>query len=215
MRKTLEIAAICAAVGLGFLLVNFLHFQFVPVSVILWACLVDLLITLIILVPAGHFLLGRRSRLTPEESVLSVLLASVTVILYAVMGPTVIDRSLSIYIVQKLDQRGGAIAIDAVPDIFVEEYMPEFRLVDVRLTEQISSGTARVEGNCLVLTSKGRLLADFAEIYRRTLLPQKRVLMGEVTDQLTRPFDGAQQKVDIACDRSAQSDNDVLNVQDQ
>ncbi len=215
MRKSLEIAAICAAIGLCFLLINFVHFQFVPVKVILWACLVDLILTLAVLIPAGYFLLRRKSALSLEESVLSVLLASVTVILYAVMGPTVIDRSLSIYIVQKLDQRGGAVAIDAVSDIFVEEYMPEFRLVDVRLTEQISSGTARVEGNCLVLTSKGRLLADFADFYRRTLLPQKRILMDEVTNQLTRPFDGAQQKVDTACNRTAQFDSDVLNVQDQ
>ena len=199
MRKLYEIAAVCASIGVLFLLINFLHFQFLPVRVILWACIIDLLFTLILLAPFWIFFLRSKSASSTEEQVLSAALASVTVILYAVMGPTVIDRSLSIYIVQKIDQRGGSIHIDAVPEIFTEEYLPEFRLVDVRLTEQLRSGTARLEGNCLVLTKRGKVLADFAAFYRRSFLPQKRVLMEEVTDQLTRPFDGAAQRVETTC----------------
>lgn len=199
MRKTLEILAICAAIGFAFLAVNFVHFQFFPVSVILWACVLDLALVLLFLVPAGVVFARGRVSLTGAEATLAVLLSCVTVILYAVMGPTVIDRSLSIYIVQKIDQRGGAISMNSVPDLFVEEYMPEFRLVDVRLTEQLTSGTAREEAGCLILTPKGKLLSDFAAFYRRNFLPRKRILRGEVTDQLTRPFDGAEQIVDTRC----------------
>jgi len=199
--KAVEIAAVILAIIVAFLIVNFIHFQFVPVSVILWACIADLVIALLLLMPALYFLVWRRGVLTEFELVLAALLSSTIVVLYAVMGPTVIDRSLSIYIVQKLDQRGGEVSVDAVPAIFVEEYMPEFRLVDVRLTEQLSSGTAELDGDCLVLTSKGRLLARFADAYRRHMLPRKRILRDEVTDELTRPFDNAPQIVDVACER--------------
>jgi hypothetical protein len=101
--------------------------------------------------------------------------------------------------VQKVDQRGGEVAESAMPDIFVKEYMPEFRLVDVRLTEQLTSGTLQNDDGCLILTNKGRALSRLAAFYRRTFLPQKRILMVEVTDRLTDPFRNAAQIVRTDC----------------
>ena len=198
-RKLVEMTCLSGAFGLVFLIVNFIHFQAFPVSVILYACVWDALIAaLLVLVPYGRFRLASGPLIATEFG-LTGIASFFLIMLYAVMGPTVIDRSLSIYIVEKIDQRGGRVAETAMPDIFIREYMPEFRLVDVRMTEQITSGTVRIDKGCVILTPKGRRLSGFARFYRKTFLPRKRVLMGEVTDQLTDPFAGAKQIVDTTC----------------
>ena len=202
--KLIEIALLAAAIGIVFLILNWAHFQWLPVSVILYACVVDAAFATIAVLLAYRLFWWPRTSLSPTEAALTAIAANLLVLLYAVMGPTVIDRSLSIYIVQKIDMRGGEVAQAAMPDIFVKEYMPEFRLVDVRLTEQVNSGTVTIEGGCIRLTGKGRTLSRFAGFYRRNFLPQRRSLMGEITDQLTDPFKGAKQVVDTTCPNPAE-----------
>lgn len=203
MRKAIEIAITCAATAVVFFAVNLIHFNFFVVDVVFFACVLDLFITLLIVAPLAWWLLSRRKTLTPTEMTLTGLLCTVTLVLYSVLGPTVIDRSLSFYLVEKLKQRGGEIAYDAFPEIFIKEYMPEYRLMDVRLMEQFSSGFSELQGNCVVLTDKGRMVAGFMDFFRRNMLPKKRNLFGEITDRLTRPFDNAEQVVDVTCSRTA------------
>lgn len=197
--KILEMIGWSAAIGAGFLIINYAHFQFLIVNVVLYACIVDMCLSLLLVGCAYHFLWGGRSQLLNTEKALVGIASTFLILLYAVMGPTVIDRSLSLYIVQKVDDRGGRVAEAAFEDIFIQEYMPEFRLVDVRLTEQLTSGTLTIENGCAEITPKGRALSRFVEFYRHTFLPKRRNLMGEVTDQLTDPFFGAEQKVDVSC----------------
>jgi len=118
---------------------------------------------------------------------------------YAISVPTVLDRSLSFYILEKLDQRGGGIREDAFEDVFTKEYMKEDRLVDVRLTEQLQSGTIVINNGCVVLTDKGRRLARFSHFFRNHLLPKHRLLMGEYSDVLTDPFRHSVADVNYRC----------------
>lgn len=118
---------------------------------------------------------------------------------YAISVPTVLDRSLSFYILEKLDQRGGGIREDAFADVFTKEYMKEDRLVDVRLTEQAQSGTIIIRNGCVLLTDKGRRLAHFSKFFRNTLLPKHRLLMGQYSDVLTDPFRNSTSNVDYQC----------------
>ena len=198
-KRIIEIAALAAALGAAFLIVNFLHFQYITVSVILYACIWDALVASALVLGAYIYFRRKAPVLLPTEFALTVIASNLLILLYAVMGPTVIDRSLSVYIVQKIDQRGGEVAEAAMPAIFVEEYMPEMALVDVRMTEQLTSGTVLIENGCIKLTGKGRFFSGFADAYRKTFLPQKRRLMDEVTDKLTDPFRNAPQIVDTAC----------------
>lgn len=108
--------------------------------------------------------------------------------LFAFAVPTVIDRSLSFYILEKLQQHGGALRQDRFEDLFTRGYAREHHLVDVRLTEQLKSGTVVIEGECVRLTARGDRLAEFSRWFRRNLLPRKRLLMGRYTDALTDPF---------------------------
>lgn len=106
----------------------------------------------------------------------------------AISVPTVIDRSLSFYILEKIQQRGGGVREDAFEQIFTKEYVKEHRLVDVRLTEQLESGTIVIQHGCVRLTPKGERIASFSRKFRRHWLPKKRLLLGEYTDALIDPF---------------------------
>jgi len=108
--------------------------------------------------------------------------------IFAISIPTVIDRSLSFYLLEKIQQRGGGIKQSGFESIFVNEYIVEHRLVDVRLTEQLSSGTIEIHDGCVMLTPKGEVLVRFSRFFRQNFLPKKRLLMGEYTDDLTNPF---------------------------
>jgi hypothetical protein len=118
---------------------------------------------------------------------------------YAISVPTVLDRSLSFYILEKLDQRGGGIREDAFEDVFTKEYVKEHHLVDVRLTEQLESGTITIENGCVLLTDKGRRLAHISRFFRNTLLPKHRLLMGKYSDALTDPFRNSTTDVSYRC----------------
>lgn len=123
--------------------------------------------------------------------------------IFAISVPTVLDRSLSFYILEKLQQRGGGIRLDGIDYVFTEEYMREHRLVDVRLTEQAQSGTIVIKGNCVLLTERGHRMARFGRFFRTNLLPKQRLLRGEYTDQLTDPFRRSDPSPDYLCQDKA------------
>jgi hypothetical protein len=118
---------------------------------------------------------------------------------YAISVPTVLDRSLSFYILEKLEQRGGGIRQDAFEVVFTKEYVKEDHLVDVRLTEQLQSGTITIRNGCVLLTDKGRRLAYFSRFFRNNLLPKHRLLMGAYSDALTDPFRNSTTDVNYRC----------------
>ena len=128
-----------------------------------------------------------------------ILIAGLLGYIFAISLPTVIDRSLSFYILEKLQQRGGAIQLSKFEYIFTNEYMREHKLVDIRLTEQTESGTIIIDKDCVRLTNKGSLLADFSRYFRQNFLPKKRLLRDEYTDKLIDPFSRSDITPDYLC----------------
>jgi small basic protein len=163
------------------------HVWLVPVPVVLYSAITDALIAAAITI--GTMIVLRRH--LPFGGFEQLLLGTLWIVAgcsVAVTVPTVLDRSLSFYILEKLQQRGGGIRADRFEDVFVNEYMPEFRLIDVRLTEQLSSGTVTLEDGCVRLTPRGDALASLGRFFRTNLLPKRRLLMGEYSDALVDPF---------------------------
>lgn len=169
-------------------LINTIHFQFLPVRVVLYDTVWDVVVAGVIAAAIYFVWLRRRVALSPTEAYLTLACAFLLGLNYAITVPTIIDRSLSIYILEKIDQRGGGIRRDAFEQVFKDEYVPEHRLVDIRLTEQINSGTIAIRNGCVVLTGRGRAVVAFTRFYRMTMLPKRREIMGEFTDALTDPF---------------------------
>jgi hypothetical protein len=165
----------------------YINIRFFRVNVVGFTALVDAVIAAVI-AGALLFVLKWFRAMEKFERVLLVVIYLLGGFGFAVAIPTVIDRSLSLYILQKLDQRGGGIKEDQIGWVFVNEYVPEDRLVDVRLTEATQSGTVVIKDGCVILTDKGRMLAEFSAWFHEYMLPKQRLLNGQYTDDLTNTF---------------------------
>lgn len=177
---------------------HYLHFAYLQVDVVFYAAMADGVAAALL---AGVLLFG-----LPRLRVLGGLEKSLLLVVWLLAGyafaisvPTVIDRSLSFYLLEKLQQRGGKIRLSAMEDIIRQEYMKEHRLVDVRLTEQLESGTIRIENGCVILTERGQWLARLSRSYRLHLLPKRRLLMGQYSDALVDPFRNGRRDGNYGC----------------
>ncbi len=197
--KTFSTLRLIALYFLLMTLINIVHFIYFPVHVVLYNSFLD-----VVLAGLGVGALvwqypSLRMALSSHELLLSLAVGFLASSLYAISVPTIIDRSLSIYILEKLAQRGGGIRRDALSDVFKNEYMPEYKLVDIRLTEQLNSGTITIKDGCVLLTPRGRNIVAFTRLYRAWLLPKNREIMGEFNDSLTDPFRNSTDDVSYRC----------------
>jgi hypothetical protein len=169
------------------LLVYVVHVQFFRVNVVLysalWDCTLSAIATSLLVSAWSYFRLFSGF----EKSLLAIVFL-LSGFMFAFAVPTLIDRSLSFYILEKLQQRGGCIALQRFPAVFTEEYLIEHHLMDIRLTEQMESGTVVIKDGYVRLTERGHSLASFSRFFRKNLLPKQRLLMGKYTDVLTDPF---------------------------
>lgn len=181
------------------LLIYYLHVRYFKVNVVFYAAIADSIaaaaITGILV-----FLLRYFTNLTQFEKMLLIVIWLLGGYAFAISVPTVIDRSLSFYILEKLQQRGGAITRNSFEWVFINEYMIEHRLVDIRLTEQLESGTIVIDDGCVRLTNKGNKLATFSRFFRANLLPKERLIMGKYSDYLTNPFKNSIKDIRYLCD---------------
>jgi hypothetical protein len=199
MKKLNAMLASTILFGIVLLAVYWGHVTFFRVNVVFYAAILDgLLATLI----TGVVVLFYRlfSSLLLSEKALLFVIWLLMGYGFAISVPTVIDRSLSFYILEKIQQRGGGIKQDAMSRVFIEEYIPEHRLMDVRLTEQLASGTIEIKNGCVLLTSKGETIASFGRFFRTNFLPKQRLLLGEYTDALTDPFRQSRDSFDYVCE---------------
>ena len=198
MRKFLNtiLASVIFVIILFF--IYFFHVTFLRVDVVFYSAILDALLaaslSAIIIYLVKFF-----GALGLYEKFLLICIWVLAGYAFAISVPTVLDRSLSFYILEKLQQRGGGIQMARMSDVFTNEYMKEHRLVDVRLTEQAQSGTIEIKDGCVKLTPKGERIASMSRFFRLHLLPKKRLLMGEYTDDLTNPFRNSIETPDYLC----------------
>lgn len=198
MNRYLQACLATVAFVLTLFVIHFLHVHYFRVNVVLYAALIDALIAVAV---TGGVLWAVRglAAFSGLERVLLLSLWALAGYAFAISVPTVVDRSLSFYILEKLQQRGGGIQQARMGDVFVNEYMVEHRLVDIRLTEQLQSGTITIENGCVRLTDKGQRVASLGRFYRTHFLPKERLIMGQYTDDLTDPFRHSAKGVDYQC----------------
>lgn len=176
----------------------FIHVTFLRVDVVFYSAILDALLAAS-LSAVIIYLVKFFGALGLYEKFLLICIWVLAAYAFAISVPTVLDRSLSFYILEKLQQRGGGIQMARMSDVFTNEYMKEHRLVDVRLTEQAQSGTIEIKDGCVKLTPKGERIASMSRFFRLHLLPKKRLLMGEYTDDLTNPFRNSIETPDYLC----------------
>jgi len=180
------------------LTIYWIHVTYFKVDVVFYAAILDGFLAVII-TGLIIWLYPIFNPLTNFEKSLLIVIWLMTGYGLAISVPTVIDRSLSFYILEKIQQRGGGVRQDAFERIFTQEYLKEHRLVDVRLTEQMESGTITIKSGCVVLTPKGKMIAEFSRSFRQNWLPKQRLLLGQYSDDLTDPFRNSSTNNDYAC----------------
>ncbi len=173
----------------------YIHIRYFTVNVVFYAAIADGIIAALL---TGLILSASRT-FNGFEKLLLVVIWLLAGYCFAISVPTVIDRSLSFYLLEKIQQRGGGIQQSRFADVFTQEYLKEHRLVDVRLTEQLESGTIVIENGCVKLTDKGRKLAASSRYFRQHFLPKQRLLMGQYSSDLTDPFRQSSEAVDYQC----------------
>ncbi len=183
----LKLLLSCLLFVLTLLAVNWAHFSLLPVDVVFYGALQDTAIAIVIAGLISWYGIFRR-QVAPLVFFQQLVIFALLGYVFAITVPTVIDRSYSIYLLEKLQQYDGRLKQSAFDHAVTEEFMREHRLSDVRLTEQLESGTIRIENGCVVLTQRGQQVASFARWYRQHMLPGKRLLMGHYSDALTDPF---------------------------
>jgi hypothetical protein len=196
--KYLKLATATAVYAILLLAVYVLHMRYVAVNVVFYSAILDAVLAtflaLTLLATVRWFKVFTRFE-TLQLCCIWLLLGYS----FAISVPTVIDRSLSFYILEKLQQRGGGIKLDAFDQVFTQEYVKEHRLVDVRLTEQQQSGTVEIKDGCVKLTAWGQTIASGSRYFRTHFLPKQRLLMGKYSDDLIDPFKNSVERVEYRC----------------
>ena len=196
--KYLKFVIATAVYTLLLLVIYVLHVRYVPVNVVFYSAILDAVLATIL--AAALIATVRWFKVFTRFETLQ--LCCIWLLLgysFAISVPTVIDRSLSFYILEKLQQRGGGIKLDAFDQVFTQEYVKEHRLVDVRLTEQQQSGTVEIKDGCVKLTAWGQTIASSSRYFRAHFLPKQRLLMGKYSDDLTDPFRNSVERTDYRC----------------
>ena len=180
------------------LVIYFLHARIFLVDVVFYSALFDVFVAAVVSAVFIYFIPLFRLIDHTEKVLLCVvwLLAGYA---FAISVPTVIDRSLSLYLLEKLEQRGGGIKHAALQGVIVDEFMQEYRVLDARLTEQLESGTIVINDGCVQLTDKGKQVARLSAGFRAHLLPKHRQLLGEYSSDLTTPLVRSKIDVDYQC----------------
>ena len=196
--KYLKLVVATAVYAILLLAIYVLHVRYVPVNVVFYSAILDAVLATVLTV----LLITAVSWFNVFSRFETLQLCCIWLLLgysFAISIPTVIDRSLSFYILEKLQQRGGGIKLDAFDQVFTQEYVKEHRLVDVRLTEQQESGTIVLKDGCVKLTDWGQTIATSSRYFRSHFLPKQRLLMGKYSDALVDPFRGSPDRVDYRC----------------
>jgi hypothetical protein len=196
--KYVKLLIATAVYVLLLLVIYVLHVRYVPVNVVFYSAILDAVLATIL--AATLIATVRWFKVFTRFETLQ--LCCIWLLLgysFAISVPTVIDRSLSFYILEKLQQRGGGIKLDAFDQVFTQEYVREHRLVDVRLTEQQQSGTIEIKDGCVKLTAWGQTIASGSRYFRAHFLPKQRLLMGKYSDDLTDPFRNSVERTDYRC----------------
>ena len=168
-------------------LIYLVHINFFRVNVIFYSALLDSFIALIIFLVC--FVSTRVfKKFSNSESCMLFLILLLVGYSFSISLPTVIDRSLSFYFLEKIKQHDGAINRNAMSEIFINDYMIEYKLVEMRLTEQLSSGTIEIMDGCIFLTERGYLVTKFSSYFRKNFIASKRLILDEYSDQLTDPL---------------------------
>jgi hypothetical protein len=158
-----------------FLIINVLHFRLLPPSIVLHAMLIDITLTILfvgLLFKSIYFLTFNTFLLT-NTGIIFILLA----MLYSALGPTMSDRSLSVFLLIKVKEANEyhqSITVNDLVHLSNLQYVNGSAMVEKRLFEQEASGALKIKDGSVMLTSSGKHVAQLFEFFNWMLGIQKK-----------------------------------------
>ena len=152
-----------------FLLINYIHLNLFTYSVFLYSSTFDLCLALLITyVFYGIF---NKNFFLNNKLLIAIFsyLHFVTFFLFIIFFNVVIERSLSLYILERLNQTNPLTIIELNENIR-NNYFDDMNVIDTRIVEQISSGNITMHDNQIFLTDQGKSLVNFVRMYKKYFL---------------------------------------------
>ena len=156
-----------------FFIINAIHFHIIGADVILYSLFIDLGISTILMV---FFVYLYREYFVLNNIIgLFFFLMSVfqSLIIYSIFIPTAVDRSLSVYLLHQLDEHDGALTLAEFDKAASITYFIDMDVVQVRINEQLATGSISMVGNNVVLTDKGKSMNFLFMLVKTYLLPDR------------------------------------------
>lgn len=148
--------------------IHLFHFYFFKVKVVLYDSVLDAFLSVLI---SAFITYKRDTMLSRFEILLTKLLVLNSLVLYCILVPTVLDRSISLYLLRELDTQGQNVTISELEEHARRHYMDDMHVIEQRIKEQVVSGTIEIENEAHVrLTFKGKIAARTSRFYKTYLL---------------------------------------------
>ncbi len=77
---------------------------------------------------------------------------------FLIVFPVTFDRSITMFLLARIEQRDGQLDAQGLQQVFIREYLKEMRQIDRRIDEQSVSGNIRVEDGRIFITPQGKRL---------------------------------------------------------
>lgn len=153
-----------------FLGIHWFHGRVLGMTVILYGSVLDAALAILGTALLFHFMRFRRSwDLEPIFFFSSLFLA---LVIYCIMVPTLVDRSLSVFVLETVEQK-KRIDESKLEGVILSRYLKEMDVTNQRIQEQLASGTIVRRGNEYVLSPWGHTIVEITRFYKENLLPRK------------------------------------------
>lgn len=183
MIKKIKIFSFLSFLYLTLLIaIYWIHITFIKVDVLLYSAIQDVLIATIIFM---LFMVIQKKIIV--FNLFELLLSSIVFLLVgyilAISIPTIIDRSLSFYLLEKIKQNNG-LREESLKSLIQQDYINELKVPEMRITEQLESGTILIKNGCITLTNKGEKISSFSIFFKKYFLPKMRLIKESYSDEL-------------------------------
>lgn len=154
-----------ATLALGFLLYILLIRSplFGGVGILFYRGILIAAVTAALLLICG-ILLSQRLRLDPATIVGSAALSLAFNICFLITFPVTFDRSITIFLLSRIERHDGQLTAPMLEQVFVREYLDDMRQIDRRVAEQALSGNIRVDQGRIHITPQGTRLLEGGRI---------------------------------------------------
>lgn len=148
------------------------------------AVLVIIIFSYLIIFLASRYLNFSHHQFTQRSLLNAALAASTLVYAFHITVPTIIDRSISLYILSRMDGKSSGVNVGELQESFLNGYVSKNNAVCRRLDEQIVSGNIRFENGKYFITDNGERVINILRVVARLVHRSEYYVTESMSDSL-------------------------------